>query len=546
MDLEANSWFSGLWGRQQLLDLYAAGLSDLGILIDGGGPPRVAGPTDVVSRDRLLRQYGRLPVEPSTCPEALTRGLVADLFAGAVNWRSPQAQHNIGSAVNAVSAAVQALAATININLINSDQGGNAVLAEQAVGRIMAELAGTHPQRTRALFTFGGTGTVLYGLKAGLAKAVPNASRQGTPSDAVVVTVANAHFAAVRAADWLGIGSARVLVVAEGRDGRGDLGHAETVLRGILDGGGRVAGIMVNGGTTLDHTVDDIAGFAALRDRLTVEYRLPYRPHLHVDAVIGWAWLCVGIDGVDPSRWGADDATVAALTEQFHRISAVRFADSWGVDFHKGPGCVALDSSCVLFNDAADLARLDGDVDVGYVGPRSDVVTNIDHTLETARAADKALAALAALHALGAEGVSRILTDLVGGARRLRELIGAHDDWTVLNPSSLGYHTALRPRPPGAPREFDVLTAEGPGSADHVRMENAYVTAFFEWDNRTRMQKGAPGVLYSFCAAYRMAACGEPVVALKFYPVSPLIAEEHLGAAVHALVTRKAEFDAAR
>ncbi|MFC9893783.1 pyridoxal-dependent decarboxylase [Nocardia sp. NPDC127579] len=532
--------FARWWGRDRLAALLNTGLAELAPVLDGHGPGRVPGPLGAVARSDLLRRFARLPQEPDPDPDRLLRELTSGLFAGAVNWRSPHAQHNVGSAVSVVPAAVSALSAAVNINLINDDQGGNAVITEPAVGRILAELARVDAERLRVVFTFGGTGTVLYGMKAGLRKAAPESARTGTPADAVVVVVANAHFSVARAADWLGIGADRVRVVP---DGPGCVAATETALRAVLDDGGRIAAIVVNGGTTLDHAVDDIEGCAALRDRLVTEYALGYRPHLHVDAVIGWVWLFVGTPGGAARAAAADPAITARLTEQYRRIAAVRHADSWGVDFHKGPGCVSLDSSCVVFNDAADLERLGGDLEVSVVGPERDRVTNLGYTLETAREAGKAIAALAALHTLGSAGFVDVLTVLVAAAARLRQSFGASSDWLVLNPDALGYQTSLRPLPPGTPRELNPLQDT---DSERVRRGNDYVTAFFDWDNQTRMQAGLPGVVYSYCANYRTGACGAPVSALKFYPVSPLISAAEVTGAAELLVKRKAEFDALR
>ena len=43
-------------------------------------------------------------------------------------------------------------------------------------------------------------------------------------------------------------------------------------------------------GTTDAFGVDDLDAIADLRDRLVEDYGLDYTPHVHADAVIGWAW----------------------------------------------------------------------------------------------------------------------------------------------------------------------------------------------------------------------------------------------------------------
>ena len=50
-----------------------------------------------------------------------------------------------------------------------------------------AALVGYDPARADGVFTFGGTGTLLYGVKIGLEKAVPGARRDGLRTPAVIV-----------------------------------------------------------------------------------------------------------------------------------------------------------------------------------------------------------------------------------------------------------------------------------------------------------------------------------------------------------------------
>ncbi len=37
--------------------------------------------------------------------------------------------------------------------------------------------------------------------------------------------------------------------------------------------------------------IDDIETVFEMRNGLVNEFKLPYRPHIHVDSVIGWAYL---------------------------------------------------------------------------------------------------------------------------------------------------------------------------------------------------------------------------------------------------------------
>lgn len=526
-------FYERLWGRGVLTDAMERGADRFAAVLDGT-VSRVPGPAGPERIEQLAEQYARLDEASAPEPGALAAAMAEDFFAGAVNWRSPSAQHNIGSAVNAASAAVQALSLAVNVNLINNDQGGNAVAAEQAIARILASLIEADPRSVRALFTFGGTGTLLYGIKAGIRRADPASARHGTSDRIAVFAVEGGHFSAARASEWLGIGSERFHRLPVDREGRADLERAERHLQAALDSGLRIGAIVANGGTTFGHHIDDLAGLAALRDRLVDRNGLEYRPLLHVDAVIGWPWLL--FKDADAGEYTEDPAVAAALREQHRRISALRHADTWGVDFHKGPGCAPLDSSCTVFNDASDLEALAGGIDTYPVGPDG-MVSDIAYTLETAREAGKAVGALAALHSLGRDGVRRLLAALVESAFDLRRTIAARPDWTVLDPENLGYQTLLRPLAPDADPE------RPDGTAEEIREGNRYVEAFYAWDESTRMRAGE-GLLYSLAPRCARTAEGEPLTALKFYPVSPLTGRDSATEAAETLIKRKDEFDA--
>ncbi|MBK3631947.1 hypothetical protein JHN52_03040 [Streptomyces sp. MBT97] len=494
----------------------------------------------------LVAAYGELPNNPVVSPGDLIGGMTRDFLAGAVNWRSPELQYNLGAAVNVAASAMYAVALDTNVYLINDGLAGNVVAAEGAVSHVLARLTDVPASQAYGLFTFGGTGTMAYGIKAGLRKCAPESVRSGTPGDVRVVITEDAHFSHAAAADWLGIGADQLVVIPADEQRRSDLRVAEGLVRDELEAGHRVATIIINGGTTYDHAVDDIAAFAELRDRLTAEYKLRYRPHLHVDSVVGWAWLMLNdsaLSSLEPSSSASD-----ALREQYRRVRALRSADSWGVDFHKGVGVCPIDCSFIQFNDKSDCVRLrkggSSSADLHQLAQDFSVVSPVDYTLETSRAGGKALAAVASLHSLGRNGYATILARLVDAAIYFRESLSSRNGMAVLNPHALGYQSMVRLYPPErAPEAHREIHDAAPSTARMVKEGNVYLKAFFAWDNETRMNANGGGVVYSFSSRYVTTASGEPISGLKFYPTTPLIGREHMKEAIDLLAERKAAFD---
>ncbi len=112
--------------------------------------------------------------------------------------------------------------------------------------------------------------------------------------------------------------------------------HAlEAYLRQAFQKGEKVAVILVTMGTTDAFGVDDLGAIAALRDELAREYRLEKPPHIHADAVIGWAWSAFRDYDFAGNPLGFHARTLRSLMDSVGRIGALPRADSLGIDFHK-------------------------------------------------------------------------------------------------------------------------------------------------------------------------------------------------------------------
>lgn len=103
--------------------------------------------------------------------------------------------------------------------------------------------------------------------------------------------------------------------------------------------------------------VDDIRGIVMLRDELVQEFSLPYRPHFHADAVIGWAWFVFNDYPFEANPLGFCPRTVRALVGACQNIRHLSLSDSIGIDFHK-PGFAPYISSLILVQHKEDLELL--------------------------------------------------------------------------------------------------------------------------------------------------------------------------------------------
>ena len=115
--------------------------------------------------------------------------------------------------------------------------------------------------------------------------------------------------------------------------------------------------IIATMGSTDAFGIDNLEAIVAMRDRLVDEFKLPYKPHVHVDAVIGWAWSVFNDYCYDENVLEFRGRTVRALAAAQRKIRHLHLADSMGIDYHK-TGYAPYVSSAVLFKDTNDLFSL--------------------------------------------------------------------------------------------------------------------------------------------------------------------------------------------
>lgn len=482
-------------------------------------------------------RQARIAEAPSTL-ETVTAELV-DHLSGMFIWGHPRSQINVIAAPTIPSVIGQLLPSIYNPNLCSEESSRRLALAEIEAISMTADLVGYDVAEAGGLFTFGGTGTLLYGVKIGLEKACPGTARRGLSERAVIVCSEQAHYATLSVADWLGIGQDQVVQIASSPENELRTCLLESQLRDLLKEGTPIAAIIATMGTTDAFGVDDLAAIHDIRDRLAEEFDLQAPPHLHADAVIGWAWSVFNDYDFDSNPLGFRPRTVRALASVARRIRHLGVADSLGVDYHKTGFCPYI-SSAFLVRNRDDLRLITRDeTSMPYLFQSGQYHPG-KFTLETSRSAAGPMAALANLRLFGKEGLRALLGHLVSMAEALRENLDGHASTTVLNRGNHGPVTLFRVYPD------DVDTFQMP---DQERLEarfredllkhNEYNRRLFELV-QTDALKGE-GVVLSLTDCYRESDYGEPIVALKSYIMSPFSEESHIQSVLDSLWKARAQ-----
>lgn len=469
--------------------------------------------------------------------EAVIPQLVSTL-QGMFIWGHPQSQINVVPNPTIGSIIGVLLPLIYNPNLVSDESGRRFSEAEIAASAMVAALLGYDPQSARGVFTFGGTGGMLYGVKIGLEKAVPGAAATGVPGNIVILASEHSHYCCRTVASWLGIGQDNVIAVPTHADNSVQIQALEDAAAAAVSAGKRIAAIVATMGSTDAFGLDDLAGIAAVRERLVERCGLDYRPHIHADAVIGWAWSVFNDYDVVANPLGFRGRTIRALAAARHRISHLPLADSVGIDFHK-TGYTPYVSSLVLVRDGRDFALLARDREAMPYLYQSGHHHPGMYTLETTRSAIGPMAALANLLLLGKEGYRVLLGHAVEMAEVLRERLEAHPNLTVLNGANVGPVTLFRAYPDGVDT-FTVKQRElsDPAHRDLLRAHNDYNRRIFELVHRQAL--AGDGVVLSLTNCYRQNEFGDPIVALKSYVLSPFADESRMETIVgHVLEARK-------
>ncbi|HUY93263.1 MAG TPA: pyridoxal-dependent decarboxylase, partial [Pirellulales bacterium] len=386
-------------------------------------------------------------------------------------------------------------------------------------------------------FTFGGTGCTLYAVKVGLEKAQPGSIRTGVRPGAVVLASRACHYSAESAAAWLGIGQDRVLLAPCHDDGSVRVEALGQAARAMLAEGRQIAAIIATLGSTDAFGLDDLVAIHALREDLVREFSLDYRPHLHADAVAGWAWAAFNDYDFERNEFRFGGRTRRALAAAHERIRHLPLADSIGVDFHK-TGFAPYVSSLVLFRDRRDLDLIRRSPETApylYQSPGEHPGT---FTLETSRSGAGPMAALASLLALGKQGLRTLLGHAVEMAGVLREEIAVHPELALLNGDSVGSVTLFRVYPPGADAAALLLREmSDAGDERQTLLHNELNRRVYE-----RLRAAAlagRGILLSMTQYGSATGQGPPLVALKSYVLTPFCDQVTMRSIVPAVLAAR-------
>lgn len=489
-----------------------------------------------------IKKYAELLLDKHISENGLMLSEVLDdfseLFQRSVIWEHPGTMINITPPANLVSVVASAYVSLYNPNFAQDESSGYLMATELIVAKYLSELVDWNYKKARGIFTFGGKSTNMYAVKIGLKKAIPDSIQNGVADKKVVVfSTEKAHPCHLEVCDWLGIGKKACEKIKVLENGMIDIDFLEERLRTSIENGKSIGCIIVNGGTTNELIIDPIKSIVELRDKLVKEYSLSYVPHIHVDSVIGWAWLFFKKYNFEHNPLNMSDNEREKIKSVKNKISEIKYADSFGADFHKTGFCPYVSSIFMArdFNDVTDLGnQKDKEVDNLSFGEYSP----FEYTLELTRASSGPVSAYIAMELFGIKGFQKLLYSLFANCEYIREYLDNHNSFEVINKDTEGIATLFVVLPDNVKKYNDYILASEKIINDFVEYNyQFYLFCLYLLENDIVHFK------ITFSKSYKPFNCKYKTGALKVYPMSPIVEKNELKKYLDEIIFAKEKFD---
>ena len=412
--------------------------------------PKSGGPAFLGKSSRLDYTYPevknvRIPEKAESLDKVMAD--CVSLFNGMPDVSSPLTMSNVWPQPNNASIIASMLPLIFAPNIIEGEYAWNVHKAELESGGMLADLFDWEPTKAGAIYTYGGSGCWLYGLKYAISRVFPGSREKGVRIDGKVLVSAQAHYCRENATDWTGLGMDNVIVIpTDPENNRMDLKVLEATLKDLTERGIPVVEVVCTMGTTDASVFDPIAEARMLLDK----YPNPKgygKALLYADAVCGWSWQVFKHYDFKKNPLGFSQEALDVIRKNYEEIKGIHYADAVGIDFHKF-GFSPYISSCFLYRDAAEFENIMRRGSYAYlqeVTPYNPMY----YTLEVSRSAAGSLAGYATLKYLGIEGLQAVLGGILEVRLYMDSLVNGQTDMVMTNADDSGFTTLFRVYPKG-------------------------------------------------------------------------------------------------
>lgn len=463
---------------------------------------------------------------------------LANYFKGAVRWHHPWTMINITPPPLLPSIAATTITMLFNPNLAIDVSCGGLGLTELEMVKHLSSLVGWDWRKSYGVFTFGGRGTDLYAIKVALQKSCPEFMENGVHGRVAISSTTECHPCHIENCDWLGLGKKNCLRLPVDSVGVLDLKEAEKILSSYLSSEGKLVCIMISGGSTLNYAVDPILRVVRMRNRLIKKFKLDYIPHIHVDSVIGWVWLFFKGYDFKKNSLRINPIAIKKIKSMYKSVSQIKYADSFGVDFHKTGFCPYLSSVFItrkkewIDNLGTSKQPSIKELEFGNFAP-------FTYTLESSRPVNGSMAAIAAVKSLGVRGFQKLVSGLVTSAEIARVNLDKMSGFATVNPEAKGFATLFIVLPP----KIRITYKELRKVEEELAIKIAeYNHKFYLFLLEKQMTEGSP-IALDYVSGYETTSTGIKLGVIKMYVVSPYCNEQSMNKLLKTLIILRREFN---
>lgn len=357
-------------------------------------------------------------------PDGKTDPLLLFATATSKNWEDPAAVENVICLPSDPAIYGSIMGTVANPNLVYQEYCGTAEKMERAVVAQVAELAGYDPDVATGVFTQGGTFCNMYGYLFGLRKSMPDSIHFGLEScqDYRIINSQGGHYSNTTNLSILGVDIRnKTIRIQLTDDNHMDMQDLEDQLTACFRLNCLVPTIMLTMGTTDTFGVDRVKPVHDLITRLCDRFDIAVRPHIHVDAAVGWPMIFFLDYDFDNNPLDINQTTLKGLKRHAQSFHELKYADSFTVDFQKW-GFVPYTSSLVMVKDRADMKALEHDPEnFSYFENDVQGNTHLQSTIECSRSASGMFGAYTGMHYLGKEGYQALIAHGLQNANYFRE-----------------------------------------------------------------------------------------------------------------------------
>lgn len=364
-------------------------------------------------------------------------------FASALskNWENPLAVENVIAMPSDPALYGSMMGLLGNPNMVYCEYSGIPDDLEKIVIKKVANLIGYDPEKASGLFTQGGTMCNLYGYLFGIRKSLKQSKHLGmsVDQDFRIINSQGGHYSNMTNLSLLGVDIRNKTIRTKVTDiNTIDLDDLERQIRSCFTVHCKIPTILLTAGTTDTFGVDDVKAVHALRDRLCAEYEVADKPHIHVDAAVGWPIIFFIDYDFAGNPLAINDATLYGLEQNVKKFKQLKYADSITIDFHKW-GYVPYTSSLVIVRDGDDFKALENDPEnFTYFEHALEGQTHLQSTIECSRSGVGIFGAYAALQYMGVEGYQTIIAHGLQNANYLRHCLIEQGNAKVMVPENQG------------------------------------------------------------------------------------------------------------